>query len=255
MRNACQENLEKYKDPAGYDVLYNGYVEDLAYIVETASSTDGPVIELACGTGRLAIPMASRGYRVIGVDIHEGMLALARYKAEQEKLDIAFYRQDCTKLDLDLKAPLIYMTGNSFQHFLMNDSQDAMFESVKRHLQPHGHFIFDTRNPILGELAEVYEHTMQKKDGSAVRMEMEKEVYDPVTQILHCTTVIETVEKGEVARVEKSSISLRYTYPQELLRLIEEHDFELVSLFGDWKKAAFSKDSTSMAVHLSLIHI
>ena len=253
MENVCQENLEKYKDPAGYDALYNDYVEDLAYIEEAASGADGPVIELACGTGRLAIPMARRGYQIIGVDIHEGMLALARQKTEQEKLDIAFYRQDCTELALNLKAPLIYMTGNSFQHFLTNDSQNALFESVKRHLQPHGHFIFDTRNPLLGELAEVYEHITQKKAGSMMRMEMETEVYNPVTQILHCTTVIETVEEGEVAHVEKSSISLRYTYPQELLRLIEEHDFELVSLFGDWKKAAFSKDSTSMVVHCRLV--
>ena len=253
MRNVCQENLEKYKDPAGYDALYNDYVEDLTYIEEAASGTDGPILELACGTGRLAIPMARRGHQVIGVDIHGGMLALARQKAEQEKLDIAFYRQDCTELNLDLKVPLIYMTGNSFQHFLTNASQDALFKSVKRHLQPHGHFIFDTRNPILGELTEAYEHTMQKKDGSAVRMEMETEVYNPVTQILHCTTVIETVEEGEVAHVEKSSISLRYTYPQELLRLIEGHGFELVSLFGDWKKATFTKDSISMVVHCRLV--
>ncbi|MGM9951662.1 MAG: class I SAM-dependent DNA methyltransferase, partial [Lysinibacillus sp.] len=248
-----QENLEKYEDPAGYDALYNDYVEDLAYIEEAASGMNGPVIELACGTGRLAIPMAKRGYRVVGVDIHEGMLALARQKAEQAKLDMAFHRQDCTELDLDMKAPLIYMTGNSFQHFLTNDSQNALFESVKRHLQPHGHFIFDTRNPILSELAEVYEHTTQKLDGSAaVRMERETEVYNPVTQILHCTTVIETVEEGELAHVEKSSISLRYTYPQELLRLMEMHGFELVSLFGNWKKAAFTKDSTSMVVHCRL---
>ena len=250
---AVEENLEKYNDPAGYDALYNDYVKDLAYIEEVAAAINGSILELACGTGRLTLPMAKKGYDMVGVDLHAGMLERARQKAQEAGLDIPFYRQDCTKLNLELKSSLIFMTGNSFQHFLTNESQGALFESVKRHLQPNGHFIFDTRNPILSELAEVYEHTTQKSDHTEiVQMEMEREEYDPLTQILHCTTVVETVEEGEVARVEKSAISLRYTYPQELLRLIEAHSFELVALYGDWGKAALTKDSPSMVVHCRL---
>lgn len=140
------------------------------------------------------------------------MLERARKKAG---LDIPFYRQDCTKLNLTLEVPLIFMIGSSFRHFLTNEDQNALFESIKRHLQPNGYFIFDTRSPLLGELAEIF---------------------DPITQVLHCTAVMETVEDGEVAHVEKSSISLRYTYPQELFWLIEGHGFELIALFGDWSK-------------------
>lgn len=247
---AVEENLEKYNDPAGYDALYNEYVQDLAYIEEVAATINGPTLELACGTGRLTLPMAKKGYDMVGVDLHAGMLEHARQKAQEAGLDISFYRQDCTELNLELKSPLIFMTGNSFQHFLTNESQDALFVSVKRHLQPNGHFIFDTRNPILSELAEVYEHTTQKSDHSGiVQMEMETEEYNPLTQILHCTTVMETVEKGEVAHVEKSSISIRYTYPQELFRLIELHGFDLIALYGDWSKSEFTKDSPSMVVH------
>lgn len=247
------ENLEKYNDPAGYDTLDNEYVKDLAYIEEVAAATNGLILELACGTGRLTLPLAKKGYDIAGVDIHPGMLDHAIQKAQEAGLDIPFYKQDCTALNLNVKSPLICMTGNSFQHFLTNEAQHALFESVTCHLQPQGHFIFNTRNPILGELAEVYEYTTQKTDHSGiVQMEMEIERYDPITQILYCTTVVETVEEGEVAYVEKSTVSLRYTYPQELFRLLETHGFELIALYGDWSKSEFTKDSPSMVVHCRL---
>ncbi|WP_409271620.1 class I SAM-dependent methyltransferase [Neobacillus sp. SCS-31] len=251
--NCFENNLEKYEDPLKYDELYNDYKEDLNYILECVKQETSPIIELACGTGRVTIPMAKRGLKMIGVDIHAGMLNLAKQKAEKENLNIHFEQQDCTKLNLPIKAPLIFMTGNSFQHFLTNDSQNELFQSVKSHLQPNGEFIFDTRNPILAELA-IVEESEERYTNSHDQLVIEKhrETYHHHTQILHCTTTYDVVKDGQIIESKQDSISLRYTFPMELERILEEHGFELVQLYGSWKKDAYTKDSVSMIVHCRL---
>lgn len=206
------DNLSSYDCPEKYDGLYSEYTEDLRYVMEAARAVTAPVIELACGTGRLTIPMAKTGWEMIGVDIHTGMLELAKRKAQKEALTIRFERQDCTELDLGLVTPLTFMTGNSFQHFLTNDSQDRLFQSVKAHLQPGGAFIFDTRNPLLAELA-AGENTEERNT----------EVYDHLTQLLHCRTERETWKGGECVNEETETISLRYTFPLELERILHTH--------------------------------
>lgn len=158
-------------------------------------------------------------------------------------------KEDCTELNLDTKSPLIFMTGNSFQHFLTNESQDKLLQSVSRHLEAGGEFIFDTRNPVLAELSIVdVSETVEVVNGK--RKEVNHiETYNHSTQILHCVTETLWKKDEETFHTEKESISLRYTYPVELKRLLEAHEFELVQLYGTWKKLEFTKDSPQMIVH------
>ncbi|OBY76406.1 hypothetical protein BBG47_27305 [Paenibacillus sp. KS1] len=245
-------NLEKYADPLHYDDLYNNYKEDLDFIQECVEKTTHPIIELACGTGRLTIPMAKRGYAMYGVDIHQGMLNLAIEKEKASNVNIHFSKQDCTQLDLPIKSPFIFMVGNSFQHFLTNESQSALLKSVKSHLMPNGEFIFDTRNPILKELAVIdeVENTYTNANNQLV-VEKHRDVYNHQTQVMHCTTIQNTLINN-IDTIKKDSISLRYTYPMEIQRLLSEHDFELISMYGSWKKDSFTKDSKSMVIHCRL---
>lgn len=247
------ENLEKYADPLKYDELYDNYKEDLDFIQKSAGMRTQPIIELACGTGRLTIPMAEKGYTMYGVDLHQGMLNLAIQKAKTSDVHIHFSKQDCTQLDLPIKSPLIFMVGNSFQHFLTNQSQSALLKSVGSHLLPNGEFIFDTRNPILKELAVIDEiEETHTNSMNQVVTEKHREVYNHQTQILECTTIQET-NVNNVISTYKDSISLRYTYPMEIKRLLSEHNFELVAMYGSWKNAPFTKDSESMIIHCRLI--
>lgn len=246
-------NLEKYAEPLKYDELYNAYKEDLNFMLEFAEKITQPIIELACGTGRLTIPMAEKGHPMYGVDIHQGMLDLAIQKAESASVSIQFFKQDCTQLELPIKSPLAFMVGNSFQHFLTNQSRSALLKSVKAHLLPKGEFVFDTRNPILKELAlNVDEEKTYTNSFNHVVTERNHERYDNETQVLLCTTMVKTNGgKGETTHTD--SISLRYTYPMEMRRLLSEHDFELVSMYGSWKKDPFTKDCASMIIHCRLI--
>ena len=245
--NEFTENLSKYANPEEYDETYKSYTADLEFIEAHLGESTQSIIELACGTGRLAIPLAKQGHLVYGVDIDAGMLKYAQHKADAEGVNIHLSVQDCTQLNLPIKSNFIYMTGNSFQHFLTNESQDALFASVKRHLNPKGEFIFDTRNPILHELSivDILEETIEL-NGETTKV-INKEAYNHLTQILECTSTYISSNNEY-----KDSIKLRYTYPLELKRLIQQHGFELVNLYGSWKKAKFDANSTSMVVHAQL---
>ncbi|MBB4826360.1 ubiquinone/menaquinone biosynthesis C-methylase UbiE [Sporosarcina luteola] len=247
MKNEFSNNLSKYANPQEYDETYKSYTSDLDFIQAHLSASPQSIIELACGTGRLAIPLAKQGYTVYGVDIDSGMLEYAQTKADAEGVEIYFSVQDCTQFNLPVKSNFIYMTGNSFQHFLTNESQDALFLSVKKHLQPNGEFIFDTRNPILQELAEVqFDEEVIRKNGELVTIKSQ-ETYDSLTQILECKSTYTSSN-----HTYKDGIQLRYTYPLEMKRLLNQHGFELVNLYGSWRKACFDASSVSMVVHARL---
>ena len=245
--NEFTDNLSKYADPVEYDRLNESYKIDLDYMKNYLGDRKESIIELACGTGRLAIPLVKLGHTVYGVDIDEGMLALAEQKAAAEGVTLHLSVQDCTKLALPIQANFMYMTGNAFQHFLTNESQDALFASVKKHLNEGGEFVFDTRNPILAELAVVdtYEETY-KRNGETIHVKSE-ETYEPLTQILTCTSSY-TSPTGNY----EDSIKLRYTYPLELKRLLAQHGFDIVALYGSWQKTEFTASSISMVVHARL---
>ncbi|MCM3086763.1 class I SAM-dependent methyltransferase [Bhargavaea ginsengi] len=237
------DNLEKYNDPLQYDREYGGYDADVQFILGHLPPPGSAVIDLACGTGRISLPVAAAGYEVTGVDLHEGMLARAREKAAEQGLSVRFLQQDGRALDLPVSAPLIVMAGNSFQHFLMNEDQDRMLESVRRHLEPGGRFIFDTRNPVPSELAEPDRYEEYAEAGGRRIQEVHTETYEPVTQILHCTTE-RFAEDG--TPLGQDGISLRYTYPLELERLLRQHSFRLENRYGDWSGRPFQAGSGQM---------
>lgn len=244
--NRVEQNLEKYADPERYDHLYEGYQKDLDLILKWVAK-DQTILELACGTGRLTIPMAQRGFQMIGVDLHGGMLARARQKAEEHGVRIDFIQQDCTQLNIPVKSSLAFMTGNSFQHFLTNEAQDALLQSVLTHLEDDGIFIFDTRNPVLNELAVVdeYEEKYLDKIGNQV-IESHRDTYDHLTQILDCRTNRGIYRDGTKIAEEQDGIVLRYTFPLEMERLLASNGFEVLHVFGDWDENVLHADSVSM---------
>jgi ubiquinone/menaquinone biosynthesis C-methylase UbiE len=70
--------MDKYDDPESYDWQYEQYMKDFPLIEELAKKLDGQIVDLACGTGRITIPLADKGHKIIGVDLNEGMLKRAK---------------------------------------------------------------------------------------------------------------------------------------------------------------------------------
>ncbi|OXT17138.1 SAM-dependent methyltransferase [Bacillus sp. OG2] len=235
------DNFEEYDDPVLYDIE-NSWTGELHLLLELLEGKRGPVIDLACGTGRLAIPLAEKGFEVTGVDIHKGMLGRAAEKAKG--LPIKWICGDVRSVDLDLKSGLVYMSGNSFQHFLTNQDQNRLLEAVVNHLDKSGLFIFDTRFPSAEELlqpeGEEYWKTITGKSGEQIKVSTISK-YDKLTQIQH----YQTIRRSDLEETVKN-IFLRYTYPQEMERLLESCRLEIIQVYGGWDKRALTARSESL---------
>jgi ubiquinone/menaquinone biosynthesis C-methylase UbiE len=165
------DNLEEFADPVSYDLEY-GDETGVAFYAALAGEAGGPVLELACGTGRVSIPLARQGFEVTGLDITPGMLDRARDKSAG--LPVRWIEGDARAFQLGARFRLIYMTGNAFQAFLEWADQEAMLARVHEHLHPDGLFAFETRNPNWSDLTtdetEAYWHSYTDSHGNEVRV-------------------------------------------------------------------------------------
>src|SRR5919202_2510270 len=141
------DNLEAFADPIDYD-RQDSSDTGVAFYATLARETGGPVLELACGTGLVAIPIARQGFAVTGLDVVPAMLDRARFKAQAASLPVRWVEGDARSFDLGSERfRLIFLTGNAFQAFLTNADQEALLGRVRAHLHDEGLFAFETRNP------------------------------------------------------------------------------------------------------------
>ncbi|WP_323740414.1 class I SAM-dependent DNA methyltransferase [Filobacillus milosensis] len=247
----ASNNLDMYDDPSSYDEEYESYQAEIPLLLKWASITKGTIIDLACGTGRATIPLANEGYKLMGIDIHQGMLDRAKEKSSRMNLKIDWVRQDCTQLNLKTKASLIYTVGNSFQHFLTNENQDALLSSVRNHLIDGGIFIFGTRFPNASELLsspeEEYVRTYKDKNSQLIVEEYHISEYDALTQIQHNSTIKKYKDsEGEIVKETSSNISLRYVYPKEMERILHKYGLKILHLYKDWNGSPITSVSNEM---------
>ena len=135
------DNLEEFSDAANYD-LEDASDTGIAFYTALAQETGGPVLEIACGTGRVSVPIARLGFSVTGLDIVPRMIERARSKSVG--LPTRWIVGDARTFDLGKQFRLIFLTGNSFQAFLTNADQEALLQRVYSHLHDEGLFAFET---------------------------------------------------------------------------------------------------------------
>ncbi|WP_185766352.1 class I SAM-dependent methyltransferase [Niallia circulans] len=244
-------NSQEYDDPTLYDKENESYIPEIPFLQKWASKQQGLIIDIACGTGRVTIPLAKKGYNLVGVDIHKGMLTQAKKKAANLHLQIRWIEQDCTQLDLCIKSNLVYSVGNSFQHFLTNESQDGLLTSINKSLEVEGLFIFNTRFPSVEELLQpsTEEYWKSYTDNETLNIVdlFTISEYDSLKQIQHYTTIRKYKDNaGDIIKEKRTNISLRYVFPQEMERLLFAFGFEILHLYSEWNETPITNDSYEM---------
>ena len=127
-----------------YGELSTGVSADVAFYVGLALEADGPLVELAVGTGRVAIPVAqATGRPVIGIDSSRGMLEQARLRAAEQGVELDLREGDIRELELEEPAALIYCPGRSLLHLPTWADRRRCFERVAASLLPGGRFAWN----------------------------------------------------------------------------------------------------------------
>jgi SAM-dependent methyltransferase len=127
-----------------YDERSTGVAADVPFYVALAREADGPLVELAVGTGRVAIPVArATGKRVIGIDSSPAMLAQARVRAVEEGVELDLREGDMRELEIEEPAALIYCPGRSLLHLPTWADRRRCFERVTASLRPNGRFAWN----------------------------------------------------------------------------------------------------------------
>lgn len=242
------DNLEEFRDPQTYDLECDTFDEDWPFLEQWARARGGPLLDLACGTGRMALRLAAQGYAVTGVDIVPEMIAHARQKAANRALTVAWVVADARTFQLSQQFPGIYMLMNAFQFLLTRADHEATLARVREHLRPEGGFLFETRNPSPRNLGEVRHPEPQQfttPEGGQLVI-TERQHYDPLTQIQHYTCDYRWFQAGVPTRQKTRRTALRYVFPQEMEALLFYNGFHIRACYGNWQQAPLTATSPAM---------
>ncbi len=214
------------------------------FYVDLARQQAGAVLELACGTGQLTIPIALQGLPTIGLDQSSAMLNLAKSRASAARASVAFVRGDMRDFALRRHFNFIFVARNSLLHLLSAGDLVSTLTAVTRHLAPDGVFAFDIFNPDAKALARpggVRFPVMEVTTTPFGQLRVEEtHDYDPVTHVNRATWYISTADTPDAWIVP---LVLRSIFPEELPPLISAAGLELIDRFGELSGAPFGPGS------------
>jgi len=251
-----KEPVQLYNDEWSaeiYDYEVQG-LGDLPFWQSLAESAGDPVLELACGTGRLLLPLARAGFSVTGLDASQFMLAVAKRKLAQEdevvRTRCRLVEGNMAEFALDERFGIIYIPARSFQILRTRDEQQSCMECCAQHLRPSGLLAIDVFNPRLDFLISPEGHHDGPNEflgpsASSVIHEAHSR-YDLANQALTADWwYVARDEKGRATRHDYG-LEMRYFFRFEMEWMLEACGFEVKALYGNFDRSEFASDSPEM---------
>jgi SAM-dependent methyltransferase len=203
-----------------YDPWSRSVTEDVSFYVEEARRAGSPVVELGVGTGRIAVPVAAEGIRVIGVDASAGMLEVCREHAEAagvaDLLDLRL--GDLREPPVDERAGLVACPFRSFLHLPTDADRLQALRSARRLLLPGGRFVFDVFAPSPEDIADTHGRWLEREPGIFERADWDG----------RRRTLTLSVRGPEGA----GTMSLSWISPGEWRTLLERAGFRVEACYG-----------------------
>jgi SAM-dependent methyltransferase len=208
-----------------YDEWSAGMTEDVPFYVSLAADIDGPLVELAIGHGRVAIPVAlATGRTVIGIDSSPAMLAQARTAAAAAGVTLDLREGDMRDLQLDDPAGLIYCPFRALLHLRTWADRRRVFERVAGSLRPGGTFAWN---------AFAFDHRV------AARLDGQHQD-KPVPHWVHYDIADNRID---LRLDDGSSSSLWWATKNEGFGLLDVAGLSLEALYGDFDRSPLNDDS------------
>lgn len=232
-----------YRNGRIYNAQHKNFKVDIPFYIGQCTKHGGPVLELACGTGRVTIPIAKEGIDITGIDISPGMLTVAKENAEEMAIKIVFIRADIRKFNLRKKFSVIIFPFNAIAHLYDIKDITACLNCVKKHLKPNGKFIFDFFNPrldiLLRDRSKRYPTSKFTDPDSGKKIIItENNEYDRKTQINHIKWYYNIGGRKFV-----EALNMRVYFPRELDSILLYNGFKINHKYGDFDCSKFSSAS------------
>jgi SAM-dependent methyltransferase len=224
--------------PEMLELLETGTAGDLDFYGQYARLTGGPVLVLLCGIGRVAIPIATLGVPVIGLDADSAVIDLAKQRAMTANANRAMFVQgDPTHFVSDNKHPLILIPGGALQRLLTLEEQRACLVGARNALQIGGTLVLDL--PIL-DLAQTKQIPAEIRrygsTGDKVAVMRQQVQYDSPRQVLQTLIACEWLNtNGHVQSVQYGTTQTRHATPGEAILLLESCGFH-VTVYGGFDR-------------------
>ena len=209
-----------------YDPWSASVVEDVAFYLEEARRAGGPVVELGVGTGRIAVPIAADGTRVIGIDSSRAMLEVCARRAALAGVELDLRIGDLREPPVAERVPLVICPFRSLLRMHTNEDRRSVLAAVHELLSPAGRFVFDVFTPGADDIAETHDRWLEREPGI-----WEHAVWDE-----HARTLTLTVRgpSGE------TTMALAWLSPEEWRALLEESGFEIEACYGWFDRRPFA---------------
>jgi SAM-dependent methyltransferase len=203
-----------------YDPWSRSVVEDVAFYVEEAVASGGPVVELGVGTGRIAIPITAAGIAVIGVDSSRGMLDVCAEQARNAGLKALLDLRlgDLREPPVDERVPLVICPFRAYLHLADDDARRQALAAAHELLKADGRLIFDVFAPGADDIAATHGRWIEREPGIH-----ERALWDLDARVLTLSV------RGESA---ESTMTLSWLEPARWQTLLREAGFEVEAVYG-----------------------
>jgi SAM-dependent methyltransferase len=249
-----------------YDAVYADADDVGFWLAMAATASDGPLLELGCGTGRVLLPLARAGHEVTGLDLATHMLARCRAKLQAESPEVrervTVVEADMASFDLGRRFAQICCSCGTFHHLSTEEGQLACLERCRHHLLPHGTLVLDLFNPdpeaasvSADEQADGSASTqvVDRTDGRRIRALAAVLDGDRDGQCNDCETTYEIMEPDGTSTRLTETFPMRFMLRDEFKGLMARSGFRVAALYGDHDLSAYSRKSPGMIVVAELL--
>jgi SAM-dependent methyltransferase len=243
-----------FDDGDVYDLVGKDIPYGFDFYVALAREANGPVLDVACGTGRILLPCLQAGVDIEGVDLFEPMLRTLRAKAARLNLSPRLHQADMSDFSVPRRFRLVMIPFNAFIHNMTQEAQINCLKCCRAHLLPGGRLTFDTFFPALEIVGtpnntRVLEgETPHSETGLPIRM-YDTRSFDRVAQVQHSINEIELLAAdGSVQTVHRSQCSSRYVYKHEMELLLRVGGFARWEICGDFDGRPLLRENDAMVV-------
>jgi len=209
-----------------YDPWSASVVEDVAFYLEEARKSGGPVVELGVGTGRIAVPIAADGIRVIGIDSSRAMLEVCARRAALAGVELDLRLGDLRQPPVVERVPLVICPFRSLLHMHTDEDRLNVLGAAHELLVPGGRFVFDVFAPDAADIAQTHDRWLEREPGI-----FEHAVWDESARTLTLTV------RGDE---RETTMALAWLSPGEWRGLLERAGFEIEACYGWFDRSPYA---------------